>query len=330
MFVSKSMTQEEFLKRIDDLDIKIKPLDKYTRLFDNIRWQCDKYENHIWYATPANVLRVNGTRCPYCSGNKVLKGFNDLFTTHPKIASMLLDENIGYEVSYSSHKRTDWVCPSCNSIVKNKIIKDVVTFGLSCSCCSDGISYPEKLVSNILNQLKITYKHDCSFEWSNNKRYDFYIESLSMIIECHGEQHYNDKKQWSGDLDSQVDNDNQKMLSAISNGIKHYIQIDCRESTLDYIRNSILNSEIADIFDLSSLDWNECDARSQKSNVVKCADLWNQGIKSTLEISKIMKLNRVTVINYLNRMTEIGMCDYDGKAQMRLSADRNRRRKDAA
>lgn len=30
--------------------------------------------------------RVRGTRCPYCTNHKILKGYNDLETTHPEIA----------------------------------------------------------------------------------------------------------------------------------------------------------------------------------------------------------------------------------------------------
>ena len=49
-------------------------------------------------------------------------GVNDLHTTHPKIANMLLDKNLGYTVSKGTETRCDWICPSCKSIVKNKSI----------------------------------------------------------------------------------------------------------------------------------------------------------------------------------------------------------------
>lgn len=42
-------------------------------------WRCG--EGHEWTATIAN--RSQGTGCPYCSGSKVLLGFNDLATTNP-------------------------------------------------------------------------------------------------------------------------------------------------------------------------------------------------------------------------------------------------------
>ncbi len=46
-------------------------------------WRCSL--GHSWQAAVAN--RYYGNGCPYCSGKKVLKGFNDLATTHPNIAA---------------------------------------------------------------------------------------------------------------------------------------------------------------------------------------------------------------------------------------------------
>ena len=51
------------------------------------KWKCSK--DHIWKATVA-VRAIGGNGCPYCSNRKVLKGFNDLVTTHPEIASILI------------------------------------------------------------------------------------------------------------------------------------------------------------------------------------------------------------------------------------------------
>ena len=318
--MNRRLSQEEFMRRLNENNIKIKPLDPYTRLFDNIRWQCDKYEDHIWFASPANVLKKNGTRCPYCSGNKVLRGFNDLWTTHPEIATHLVDKDIGYEISYSSHKRQDFICPQCGHLIKNLIVKDAVRYNIKCPCCSDGISFPERFVSNLLRQLKKNYKHDTSFSWSENKRYDFYIKELNLIIETHGEQHYHKDKQWHGNtIEQEQANDEYKAKLALSNGIENYIVLDCRESDADFIKSSILNSKLVELFDLSLVDWQKCSADSCKSNIVIACDLWNSGTYSTKEISEIMCLTRTTVINYLNKGTKYGLCSYDGKEQMRLS-----------
>ena len=46
-------------------------------------WKCS--EEHEWQATIVN--RNKGTGCPYCAGREVLRGFNDLATTNPDLAS---------------------------------------------------------------------------------------------------------------------------------------------------------------------------------------------------------------------------------------------------
>ena len=46
-------------------------------------WICSK--GHSFEATP-NGRTCKNQSCPYCSGQKILKGFNDLATTHPLLA----------------------------------------------------------------------------------------------------------------------------------------------------------------------------------------------------------------------------------------------------
>lgn len=319
---SRKITNDEFIRRLNEQNIKSKPLDLYIGRFEPIRWKCDKYEDHIWPATPSTIYRGSG--CPYCSHNKILVGFNDLWTTRPDIAELLEDKDVGYTVFEFSNSKHDFRCPHCNTIIKNKSIDKVSIYGLKCPVCSDGVSYPEKFVCNMLEQLKIGYSHNIALDWSNNKRYDFYMEDLSLIIECHGEQHYSNKTKWKNDVNQQIDNDKYKMDLAFENGVKYYIQLDCRKSDCEYIKKSILNSELNNMFDLSVVDWEKCNLNSLNSKVVEAANLWNGGIRSTSEISKILGVHHDTVVSHLKRMAKHGLCDYDPKEQKRLSAERNR------
>lgn len=73
-------------------------------------WLCGL--GHSWAASVAK--RVNGEGCPFCSGNRVLKGFNDLATTRPDIAA---DWDADYNgtltpetVSKGSSKMIRWKC----------------------------------------------------------------------------------------------------------------------------------------------------------------------------------------------------------------------------
>jgi len=61
----------------------LKPEDFVANNETKVWWICDK--GHEWQATIVN--RNKGTGCPYCSGRKVLVGFNDLQTINPTLAA---------------------------------------------------------------------------------------------------------------------------------------------------------------------------------------------------------------------------------------------------
>lgn len=93
---------------------------------------------HNWDA--AINSRTRGLGCPYCSGKRVLKGFNDLATNHPKIAEewdyskngLLIPE----EITSHSHNKVWWRCKfghEWQAIVKNRIS------GTGCPVCSRSI-----------------------------------------------------------------------------------------------------------------------------------------------------------------------------------------------
>jgi hypothetical protein len=146
-----------------------------------------------------------GNNCPYCSepARKVLKGFNDLWTTHPQIAKLLKDEQRGYEISAGRNEKEDFICEHC-SYESKLAVYQVVDKGFSCPKCSDGVSYPEKFFLEFLNQLNIDFEFQRTFDWSKNiqhtdqklrgdKIYDFYIPLRNMIIETHGIQHFKER-----------------------------------------------------------------------------------------------------------------------------------------
>lgn len=242
---------------------------------------------------------------------RVVKGKNDLWTTHPEIAKLLLNEDDGYTLSKESHKKTDFKCPNCGVVIRNKHVKAVVKYGLKCPNCSDGISYPEKFVSCLLDFLNVAYIRDAAAHWSGDKRYDFYIENMSLIIETHGAQHYSLEKAFNKDnARDEAFNDAYKRKLALDNGIKNYIELDCRNSDFNYIKNSILNSKLASMFDFDNVDWNQVGQNSLKSKVLEVCDVYNSGIKSTIKIANMLNLHVTTVRDYLGRCADVGLCDY--------------------
>ncbi len=136
--------------------------------------------------------------------------------------------------------------------------------------CSESLSgsYPERLMNSLLTILGVDFAREQTFPWSTNvigedgknssKRYDFYIPSMSAIIEVHGAQHYGGGFEYLGgrSLEEEQANDKQKEQLAKENGIKHYIVINALSSTLSFIKESILSStEFTSLFNLSDIDW---------------------------------------------------------------------------
>lgn len=65
----------------DQLGIKPQNVKKNTD--KKVWWKCEK--GHEYKSSIVNRTKSKGTCCPYCSGNKVLKGFNDIASTNPEL-----------------------------------------------------------------------------------------------------------------------------------------------------------------------------------------------------------------------------------------------------
>lgn len=307
------VTDEEFFQRLNDENIKYIPLEEFKGMHIKIKWMCFNNQNHIFQATPSNVINRH-SGCPYCSGLKVFRGETDLWTTHPEIAKMLVNQEDGYLYSYGSSHKEDWICPDCGAIVYQRTIKSVVNHGFRCPNCVRTISYPEKFLSSFLNQLDVVYIHDKATSWSGLKRYDFYLPSLSLIIECHGEQHYKTIRWGNKYVDDQGENDEYKKNLAINNEIQYYVQLDCSRSDFKHIKSSIISSALSDIFDLSNFDWGLCEANICKAKNSYYSDildlLSNKNIKP-YEVAEALQIGTTTVYRYINKLVDAGLIEYD-------------------
>ncbi len=77
-----------------------------------VQWKCKN--GHTWITSPAgrtSYIKKTGKPlgCPFCSGQKLLVGFNDLATTHPKIAKEAYKWNPKL-VSIGTHQKKKWQC----------------------------------------------------------------------------------------------------------------------------------------------------------------------------------------------------------------------------
>lgn len=227
-----------------------------------------------------------------------------------------------FEINYGSKKKILLICPNCKN---EKLISpnDFRYKGISCSECSDGISFPEKFMFNLLKQLNTDFEYQLShliFEWCKDDKhkfkYDFYIPSLNCIIETHGRQHYeNCNRPGARTAQEEQINDIFKEQLAKKNGINYYISIDCRYSSLKFIKNSILSSELSQLYNLSNINWLECQQFAYSSFIKTACELWNNKIQDTYLISKKLKLSRSSVIKYLKIGNKLNWCDYNSENQ---------------
>ena len=91
--------------------LEIYPDSILSKSHKEVHWICKKGHN---YKQTVNKRVSRQYACPYCSGQKVLVGFNDLKTTHPKIASEWHpnknQNKLPEQFSYGSGAKIWWQC----------------------------------------------------------------------------------------------------------------------------------------------------------------------------------------------------------------------------
>ena len=252
---------------------------------------------------------LNGKRCSYCRKQQKLHPKDSLAYNYSQIAKMIAISENGitfedcYKITCHSHKKFYFQCLDCGNISKNKKeLNNIIIQGYSCEFCSDGLPITEKFMANILKQLDedfITQLNKSDFKWCENFRYDFYLPRYNMIIETHGEQHYieNITNNWKT-LEQEQMNDLFKYKCA-KNHVDNYIIIDCRYSTLEWIRENIIK-ELGNHFNLSNINWEKVWEKSQKSKCIETWELYDNGY-SVKDIAIELNLCETCVRNYIKR-----------------------------
>jgi hypothetical protein len=269
---------------------------------------------HPDYPTMPYVFNT-GCRCPVCAGRKVVVGINDIATTHADYVKFFKNTDEATKYTAGTKHRFDFICPCCGH-EKRMPFSNLVYQGFACPMCSDGVSYPNKFIIELLNQIidlypentKLAqYKPEKIFDWSrdvfkNNPRskkaYDIYIPlDEPIIIENHGPQHYeaisfgsNNSNKRMRTLKEEQENDTLKYSIAIQNGIlkNRYVVLDCRHSTIDHIKKSVLCSALPDLLGFTEIDidWVKCGKYAHCNLLHESCKLWNEGIHNCSEIGR--------------------------------------------
>ena len=171
-------------------------------------WKCSK--GHEWEATIDK--RNRGTNCPYCSGNKVLNGYNDLKTVNPSLAKEwnyekngdlkpeLFTANSHKKVWWKCNKGHEWQAPISN---RNK--------GVGCPTCNSErhTSFPEYAITYYLKKCGVDVVHSYK---GQGYELDIYIPTKNVAIEYDGYFWHKNK--------TKIDLEKNKMC--VKDGIKLY------------------------------------------------------------------------------------------------------------
>lgn len=283
------------------------------------QYHCNKCGWNDGWAREVNLKKGNGCAC--CSGKILVKGINDIATTNPEVLKYLVDKNDGYLYTKGDKVKIKCKCPECGNIEYKNLI-DLIRYGFVCHRCGDGISYPEKFIYSMFNQLNVYFDTQLSkrtFKWCDKYYYDIYFvhNDELYIVEIHGMQHYENKYNFYGKVNTHLEQqkiDKIKKELAIKNGIKenNYIILDCRYSNNEYIINSVFKSKLSNIFNLNNVDFNKCNEYAMSSKMIRVCKYYEQhpNIK-IIELADIFKCSRATIRSYLFNGDYSGIIKYN-------------------
>ena len=163
-------------------------------------WKCDK--GHSYKAKLNNKTSLsNQTKCPYCSNNKVLPGFNDLETWCRENGFGILIKEYApdnlhkmSEILYGHDKKAKWVCSICGHRYSSNVYNR--TKGVGCPECNKAkkSSIPEQALYYYIKKIFPDAKNSYSEMFDNTMELDIFIPSLNIGIEYDGIAWHNSEK----------------------------------------------------------------------------------------------------------------------------------------
>lgn len=185
-FNDVATTNPELLKEWNyHKNISISPYNIGKGSGKKIWWICEN--GHEWDATIAT--RLNGHGCPYCTGVKILKGYNDIFTIEPSWTHFWdYQKNIinPYKLGRNSKEKVWWICSICNESFKKSpchIKNDVI-----CNKCATSLGTKKKIETVIKNNGSFLDNYpELSKEWDYQKNCNINPSKVSKT---------SDKKVW--------------------------------------------------------------------------------------------------------------------------------------
>lgn len=185
---------------------------------------------HEWEAVVHS--RVAGNRCPICSNEIVLPGFNDFATTHPAIAAEWNFERNGSlspkDLTYGSERKVWWICAKCGNEWEATINNRTNGyFKTGCPKCSGehATSFPEQALFFYVKQY-IDQNARSRFKVNMNgkdEELDIWIPSLRCGIEYDGEYYHEQRR----------GKDAEKTIAAANASVRLIRLIECDRNAIE-------------------------------------------------------------------------------------------------
>lgn len=285
------------------------------------------------FNTSVSNIRLNYTNrirtgrnpkwCPVCRGTICVQGVNDINTVRPDVIKYLVDKADALKYTAGSKAKVLTECPICK-FQRPISIHQLCGYGYSCTNCPDSVSYPNKILHSLLDQLPVDeYIPEYFDDWTEGRKYDawFKLNEKNYLLEFDGDQHYHNRK-WGDDTDRQKIDELKNKLAKDNNYI--LIRIDCRKSDFEYIKNNIYSSKLAELFDLDKIDWRKCALDAEKNIVFEVAKYYNSHDNITAaDVAEALNITHSSAINYLNKATSIGLCEFDKDKSRILACKKN-------
>ena len=154
---------------------------------NSVYWVCSK----CGYGWKAKILNraINKRGCPLCANQVVVKGKNDLATTHPQLAvewhPTLNGDLTPDKVTYGKGKKVWWICRVGHEYEATILHR---SSGTNCPICNSGrqTSFAEQAIFYYIKKIYPDAINRYKEIFSNGMELDIYIPSIKLAIEYDG------------------------------------------------------------------------------------------------------------------------------------------------
>lgn len=151
-----------------------------------IWWLCSAEHKWITLVNSRTASNRETSGCPYCSGNKVWVGFNDLETVNPTLSSQWHPTKNGQltaqHVTKGSGKKIWWLCD--NDHEWRSLVSDRSN-GSGCPNCVNHVSKAEEDIKDYLESLNLIVEGS-NRKILKGKELDLYVPARNIAVEFNG------------------------------------------------------------------------------------------------------------------------------------------------